>query len=293
MSATAATALPPPPVRACLFDMDGLLLNTEDIYTLVTNTLLHELGRPSLPWHIKAQLQGRPFAAASAIFQAWAQLPIPMSEYQERQAALQQQHFPSAAPLPGVTELLQTLAGAKCGGGGGAGDGAVDDGDSEGVEMALATSSQRGNFMLKTAHVQELFSVFPVVQQVLGDDPRIPPGRGKPAPDIYLLALRTINERRAAEHQAPIRPEECLVFEDAVPGIEAGRRAGMQVVWVPHPGLREEYRGREEQVLAGACGEAEEGEGMGSPGTVGDGWSELRSSLEDFDYGRYGIKVKP
>jgi hypothetical protein len=52
-----------PPVRACLFDMDGLLIDTEDLYTTVTNTLLAQCGRPPLTWHIKAQLQGRPVSA--------------------------------------------------------------------------------------------------------------------------------------------------------------------------------------------------------------------------------------
>ena len=49
-----------PKIRACLFDMDGLLLDTEDIYTKCNNVILHEYGKPSLPWKIKAQLQGRP-----------------------------------------------------------------------------------------------------------------------------------------------------------------------------------------------------------------------------------------
>ena len=49
-----------PKIRACLFDMDGLLIDTEDIYTACNNVILHEYGKPSLPWKIKAQLQGRP-----------------------------------------------------------------------------------------------------------------------------------------------------------------------------------------------------------------------------------------
>ena len=49
-----------PNVRACLFDMDGLLIDSEDIYTLCNNVILHQYGKPSLPWNIKAQLQGRP-----------------------------------------------------------------------------------------------------------------------------------------------------------------------------------------------------------------------------------------
>lgn len=50
----------PPPIRACLFDMDGLLIDTEDLYSIVTNEVLRECGKPDLPWSIKAQMQGRP-----------------------------------------------------------------------------------------------------------------------------------------------------------------------------------------------------------------------------------------
>jgi pseudouridine-5'-monophosphatase len=130
-------------------------------------------------------------------------------------------------------------------------------------------------------------------------------------PDIYLLALETINRDLRANREAEIRPEECLVFEDAVPGVEAGRRAGMRVAWVPYPGLLQEYRGREEEVLAGLTGEHKEVEqplasvtvdgpvetepwraiGSGKPGKVGDGWGDMLSSLEDFPYAKYGINV--
>jgi len=40
--------------------MDGLLIDSEDLYTICTNELLHEYGKPDLPWNIKAQMQGRP-----------------------------------------------------------------------------------------------------------------------------------------------------------------------------------------------------------------------------------------
>lgn len=49
-----------PRIRACLFDMDGLLIDSEDKYTLITNEVLAMYGKPDLPWSIKAQLQGRP-----------------------------------------------------------------------------------------------------------------------------------------------------------------------------------------------------------------------------------------
>ena len=48
-----------PPVRACIFDVDGLLINSEDIYTDIYNHILRSHGMPDLPWRIKAKQQSR------------------------------------------------------------------------------------------------------------------------------------------------------------------------------------------------------------------------------------------
>ncbi|CAF9917692.1 hypothetical protein IMSHALPRED_003722 [Imshaugia aleurites] len=269
--------------------MDGLLIDTEDIYTKCNNVILHEYGKPSLPWKIKAQLQGRPGPDAAEIFHAWAQLPVARSTFTAKQAKLQAQFFPTTQPLPGVPLLLKTLKNSD-------------------TQLALATSSHAVNYRLKSTHLPHLFSAFPASRRVLGDDPRIPKGRGKPAPDIYLLALECINKELRAKGESIIYPEECLVFEDSVPGVEAGRRAGMRVVWCPHPMLLKEYPGREREVLAGiANGTDQEVDdalyeaGLDGTGTKGrtngylsrmdDGWAEMVTTLEGFDYARYGIQI--
>jgi pseudouridine 5'-phosphatase len=198
---------------------------------------------------------------------------------------LQAAHFPATQPLPGVPELLATLSRA-------------------GIELALATSSYSRNYELKTSHLGPLFAHFPLAQRVMGDDPRIGEGKSKPAPDIYLLALQTINAGLRGRGEKEIRPEECLVFEDSVSGVEAGRRAGMRVVWCPHPGLKGEFAGREAFVLAGKISEADasheevvieevtasvDGGSAGWPSKIDDGWSEYLQTLESFSYERYGI----
>ena len=270
--------------------MDGLLIDSEDAYTLVTNQILRENNRTDLPWRIKAQLQGRPGPAAGRIFHEWAQLPISEEQFMARQRELQADAFKHCKPLPGVEKMLKTLEDQSNMAGG------------KKVHLALATSSHRGNYEIKTKGMKEMFKVFPEDCIITGDDKRIPKGRGKPLPDIYLLALRTLNEG-LKYGERNVLPEECLVFEDSVPGVEAGRRAGMRVVWCPHPGLLGEYRGRETEVLAGKTGEHKDEEMIenagpsplvGSPGHVGevdDGWAEMVPSLEDFDFKKYGINM--
>ncbi|KAL9129569.1 MAG: hypothetical protein Q9175_007266, partial [Cornicularia normoerica] len=226
---------------------------------------------------------------AAEIFHAWAQLPVARSTFTAEQAALQAQFFPTTQPLPGVPLLLKTLKNSS-------------------TQLALATSSHAVNYRLKSTHLPQLFSAFPPSRRVLGDDPRIPKGRGKPAPDIYLLALECINKELRAKGEPIIYPEECLVFEDSVPGVEAGRRAGMRVVWCPHPMLLKEYLGREREVLAGVAngtdqavddalheagliGTGTKGRNNGYHSRMDDGWAEMVTTLEEFDYGRYGIQI--
>jgi pseudouridine-5'-monophosphatase len=145
-------------------------------------------------------------------------------------AALKQTMFPTVQPLPGVARLLNHLHRHR-------------------ISMAVATSSKRVFYNLKTSHLGELFGLFEGkvicaddrVDGAEGGERVIKEGRGKPAPDIYLTAAQKLLNLPVTitEDPAQITPEEAslrargLVFEDAIPGVEAGQRAGMAVVWVP------------------------------------------------------------
>lgn len=263
-----------PPVRACLFDMDGLLINTEDLYTKCANIVLEKYGRPGLPWSIKAQMMGVPGSSNGDTFHNWAELPISREQFKQEQAEQQRIYFPECQPLPGAQRLLGDLKNAK-------------NADGYPVQVALATSSMKENLDMKTKRpvTEALIDLIPSEHRVLGDDHRVQ--HGKPAPDIYLCALQCINDHLPGDIPK-ITPRECLVFEDSVIGVEAGRRAGMRAVWVPHPELLKEYVGREAEVLAGRIGLVTIGNEE-QLGQLGDGWAEQIASLEDFPYEKYGI----
>jgi pseudouridine-5'-monophosphatase len=268
-----------PAIRACIFDMDGLLINTEDIITLCINQLLEKYGRPASTRSIRAQLMGVPDSTNSDVFHNWAKLPISRKQFARESTEQMRLHFPNCKPLPGAMKVLSDLSRAR----------SAFSGDR--IELALASSTKSHSYELKISkpETKQLLSFFQSDRRVLGDDPRVRQGRGKPAPDIYLVALQSLNSAADSGKKA-IMPNECLVFEDSVAGVEAGRRAGMRVVWVPHLDVAVEYQARQKDVLAGRTGMIELGDDW-QLGDIDDGWAESIPSLEHFNYEKYGIDV--
>ena len=170
------------------------------------------------------------------------------------------------------------------------------------VRLAIASSASGKSFELKTGHLSSITSTIPTKFRIFGDDPAMTDARKKPAPDVYLLALERLNAH-LEEGESEIKPNECLVFEDSIAGVQAGRKAGMRVCWVPHQGLREVYRGKERKVLMSESdeedidtpledGKRDEALNVTSHIWSEDGWAEMRPNLQDFDYGSYGIKLR-
>ena len=191
--------------------------------------------------------------------------------------------LPNCTVLPGAIDLLRNLS----------------EHATPSTHLAIASSASEAAFAKKTSQLPSLTALIPTENRVFGDSPGMSDARKKPAPDIFLLALGKINKLVAAGGK-DIVPEECVVFEDSIAGVEAGRRAGMRVVWVPHPGLREVCRGKEEAVLMGRSEgldgmdkeSGKENYGQGSEGIVSsDGWAEMLGSLDKFEFGTYGINV--
>ncbi|KAL9627130.1 MAG: hypothetical protein Q9204_006791, partial [Flavoplaca sp. TL-2023a] len=224
--------------------------------------------------------------------------------------ALHHTPFKNSKPLPGVLPLLHSLSTAK-----------------PAVNLALASSTTYSFFQTKTGHLPALKSFFAPARCLFRDDADMASKQGKPAGDIFGLALERINAQILRSNDdsdgsgngelQSIRAEECLVFEDSIAGVAAGRAAGMRVCWVPHAGLRAVCRGMEREVLDGKMEEVEgrlsaleeewgemglesvgttdagQGDGVGKKERIvsDDGWAEMINSLEEFDYARYGIRI--
>ncbi len=189
------------PITHLIYDLDGLLLDTEGFYTQAAQTIAASFGK-HFDWSIKAKLLGRPGLDAARILIETLELPLTPEDYLEYRRPILEALFPTTSFLPGAYELTQHL-------------------HRQGIPQAIATSSTASIFDLKTHHLSDWIDCFEVV--VRGDDPFLK--QGKPAPDIFLLAA----QRLGAE------PQHCLVFEDAPSGVIAAKAAGMRVIAVPDP----------------------------------------------------------
>jgi len=213
------------PFEAAIFDMDGLLIDSErpiraawieaaarrglslsdDDYQSVIGTPEHESRR-----RLVGLLGSEPdYVAVRA----------------DAAARLRDAIFP---PKPGARELLETLHSAR-------------------VALAVASSTVRGEVLRRL----DAAGLGRYVGSVTGGD-EVAAGRGKPHPDLYWLAAERIEKQ----------PSQCIVFEDSEPGAQAALAAGMRVVVVPDLKVPPERICREAlQVLhsleagLGRCGE--------------------------------------
>lgn len=214
--------------------MDGTILNTEDLYTEATTQLLALYGKGPLTWDVKIKLQGRPGPEATNIMIEEYNLNTTPEKIVEQGMKIQEKLWPHSRFLPGALELLEYL-------------------HSNNIPIALGTSSNTINFERKTHHLKHGFKYFGK-HIITGDDSRIPKGKGKPHPDIWFACLESINRERTEAGLDEIKPEECLVFEDGIPGVLSGIAANAHVIWVPDVNALELLKGQEHEII-GSKGE--------------------------------------
>ena len=187
----------PRPIRAVVFDMDGLLVDTEVLIRDLMMTLAPQFGA-ELPHDVFQRMVGLPNAESDAVARAHFGPDFPLDTFF---AAVETKIHAACevgvALKAGVVELLDHLDAAR-------------------VPRAIATSSSH-RAVARTLGPSGVLPRFDAVVAA-GDYPR-----GKPNPDPFLTAAARLK----------VEPEHCLALEDSHNGVRAAHAAGMMTVMVP------------------------------------------------------------
>ena len=184
-------------IRAVIFDLDGLLLDSETAWDDVRRALVAEHG---LEWP-----DGATEAMLGMSAPEWSRhvrdklgVPLEPEEISERVVAQVLERYEQRLPLlPGAEEAVARIA--------------------ERWPLALASSSNKQviDRVMESSGWGEVFSAWVSSEEV---------GRGKPAPDVYLEAARRIG----------VEPADAAGAEDSANGILAARAAGLRVIAIPN-----------------------------------------------------------
>lgn len=179
---------------AILFDLDGVLLDTEPLYGLAWRRAAQHFGG-ALSDEQLWQLRGRRRADSASLVASWLGDHTIEDGLSSMQQSLIQQLLPGAQPMPGARELLQRCAAHQ-------------------IPTALVTSSVREAALRKTSHHPWLDRID---ARVYGDDPDVK--RGKPAADPFVVAARRLG----------MAPQDCWAIEDSPSGAQSASAASCRV----------------------------------------------------------------
>ena len=184
--------------RAIIFDLDGVLIDTEPLYLKATNLVVSEEGAAPI-----SEEENKQHLLGTTVEETWRRvirmrsLTRPLSQYVEMYDVFVRQVMQEdLTPQPGVVQL-------------------INEARARGIPIAVASSSLREWIDLKLGAIG-LNDAFDLI---LGGDQV---ANGKPAPDIYLMAARGLG----------VPPEECVAIEDSPTGIAAAVASGAYTIAV-------------------------------------------------------------
>ncbi len=195
---TDARAIDPPVIDAVVFDLDGVLIDSEQVWDEVREQLARERGGR---WHPRAQrdMMGMSSQEWSRYMHEAIGLPESPEEINAEVVRRMLERYAEGPPwLPGALVAVRRMA--------------------ERFPLGLASSSNREliDAVLEAGGIAGLFQATVSSEEV---------GRGKPAPDVYLEAARRLG----------VDPRHAAAVEDSETGIRSAKEAGMHVVAIPNP----------------------------------------------------------
>ena len=180
-------------LEAVIFDLDGSMVDSMWMWRAIDIEYLGRFGI-ELPENLQACIEGMSFSETAVYFKDRFQLPDDLDTIKADWNRMAWDKYAHEVPVKdGVTELLQYCM-------------------DHGIKAGIATSNSR-ELVENVVKARQLDQYFDCI--MTGCDVE----KGKPAPDIYLAVARELG----------VSPENCLVFEDIIPGIQAGKAAGMRV----------------------------------------------------------------
>lgn len=183
-------------MKAVIFDMDGLMVDTERLYFQSEREIAEKFGK-KVKDETLWRMMGRKPVESLALFAKELELSVSVEElFVMRSEIMRRRLKKDLQPLPGLFTVIDALYGK--------------------VKLAVATGAQR-EFMDIIIDSLKLRKKFDVLQA--SDEIHL----GKPEPEIYIVTSRKLE----------VEPKKCVVLEDSSNGVIAGKRAGCYVIAVP------------------------------------------------------------
>ena len=185
-------------ILGALYDLDGTLLDTEPLYDEAEQKLINLYGN-GLPLDLetKQQLLGTPAIVNCKLLVEKYDVKLTPEQFEEKRDELLVEPFRNCKFKKGAKEVVH-----KCK-------------YELGLKSAIATGSSRFNFDNKVYNLKEWVNEY-IDVIITSDNIK----RGKPNPDIFILAAQELG----------LRPSDCIVFEDGLPGVKAAISAGVRIV---------------------------------------------------------------
>ena len=180
-------------IKAVIFDLDGSLVDSMWIWRDIDIEYLGRFGI-ELPDTLQSEIEGMSFTETAVYIKNRFQIPDSVEDMKQAWNRMAWDKYAHEVPLKKGADRFLQLCGER------------------GILLGIATSNSR-ELVTNVVSVHGLQDSFDCI--MTGCDVE----RGKPAPDIYLKVAERLG----------VEPSKCLVFEDIIPGIQAGKSAGMKV----------------------------------------------------------------